>query len=277
MTTFQWNATLKVSIVLAVYLFAVPSAVAATGLPFTSSFEGGDYSEWDGGLDASMIVTSAEATDGTFSVRATKALGQTADNYKDYIFGDHVRVGGLPVTPQTGIWLRLDSKFDAGFVFGSAAIMHKIAIINFEDENGRRRYQVIINVQSSTREYFVEHLKWNADRSFNRAFPGIRQNVGTPVQPRLGQWDRLLLFVKPNTPGNLDGEVRFWVNGDLKAEYRNMTLREDTQYNPNKLIMSNHVSDTTTQDVQKWDYFYLGETAPADVVRPMPPQNFRVE
>jgi len=263
--------------ILVLYSLAGLPAGAATGLPFSSSFETGDFSEWDGGLDATMTVTSEQASDGSYSVRAVKQSGQTADNYKDFLFGDHSRVGGTPVTPQTGVWLRLDSKFDTGFVFGSNAIMHKIAIINFEDENARRRYQIIINVESRTREYFVEHLKWNADRSFNRAFPGMRQNVGTPVQPRLGEWDRLTLFLRPNTPGNADGEVRLWVNGQLKAEYRNVSVREDSPYNPNKLIMSNHVSDTTTSGVQRWDNFYLGESQPQEVARPMPPQDVRVE
>ena len=253
-------------------LLASPLAMAATGLPFTSSFERGDFSEWDGGLETSMSVTSTDATNGSLAAQARMTRGQAADNYKDYIFGDHARIGGEPVTPTTGIWLRLDSKFDQGFVFGGAANLHKIAIINFEDENGRRRYQVIINVANRSRDYFVEHLKWNADRSFNRAIPGLEQNVGASAQARLGQWDRLMLFLRPNTPGNSDGEMRFWVNGELKADHRNISLREGTTYNPNKLIMSNYVTDTSTEGVQRWDYFYLGETNPEADVRPMPPQ-----
>jgi hypothetical protein len=217
-----------------------------------------------------MTVTTETATDGTHSVRSVNTAGQTTDNYKDYVFGDHARVGGTGVTEQNGLWLQFDSRFDTGFVWGSN--VHKIAIINLENENSRRRYQIIINVWSETGAYFVEHLKWNADGSFNRALPGMSQNVGTAVAARRGQWDRLKLFIKPNTPGQSNGIVRLWVNGVLKTEYTNCALREDTNYMPNKLIMSNYVNATVTNGIQRWDNWYLGESDPdAGTVRPNPP------
>lgn len=252
-------------------LLIAGTAHAATGLPFRSSFEAGNFNEWNGGLDATMVVTSETATDGTRSVRSTMTAGRSTDNYKDYVFGDHARVGGTGITVANGIWLTFDSRFDTGFVFGSN--VHKIAILNLENENSRRRYQIIINVWSDSREYFVEHLKWNADGSFNRAMPGMPQNVGSAVPARLGQWDHLKLFVKPNTSGQSNGVVRLWVNGVLKTEYTNVALREDTSYMPNKLIMSNYVSVTNTSGVQRWDNFILQETDPeaGAAPRPSPP------
>lgn len=245
--------------------------MAATRLPFRSSFENGNFSEWGGGGDATMTVTSSEATDGRFSVQALMTQGQTTDNYKDFVFGDHVLVGGQAVSTASGVWLRYDSKFDVGFRFGSSANVHKSAIVNFEDENGRRRYQVIVNVWNSNREYFVEHLRWNADRSFGGAIPGLAQNQGARAQARLGEWDRVKLFIKPNTPGQSNGIVRLWINGELKMENTAVALREGTNYNPNKLIMSNYVNDTSTSGTQRWDNFYLGETDPDGGVRPNPP------
>lgn len=260
-----------------VFLSISLSASAATRLPFSSNFETGDFSEWDGGLVGELSVTSPDAAEGRFAAQGRVTSGQVANQYMDFIFGDHVRVGGTGVTASTGLWLQFDSKFDSDFVFGRSANLHKIAIINFEDENGRRRYQILVNVWTGSREYYLEHLKWNADRSFNRAMPGLGQNIGTPVKARLGQWDRLLVFLRPNTPGRADGEVRFWVNGVLKAEYRDITLREDTTYSPNKLIMGNYVTDTTTSGVQRWDNFYLGETDPRASLRPMPPQDLTAD
>lgn len=257
-------------------LVAVSTASAVERLPFRSSFESGNFSEWGGGLEATMSVVAGDATDGTHATRAVMTRGTPSDNYKEYLFGDHVRVNGgngVPVSLERGIWLTLDSKFDTGFQFGTVTNLHKIALINLEDENGRRRYQIIINVWTANRQYFVEHLKWNADRSFNRALPGISQNVGAPVEARIGQWDRLKLFIKPNTQGQSDGVVRFWVNGALKAEYTNVALREDTRYLPNKLLMVNYATDTTISGAQKWDNFHLAETDPdTSVVRPNPPQ-----
>lgn len=261
----------KVSVVALSFLSS--TVLAADRLPFRSGFETGDFRDWNGGLEASMQVDAADATEGRYSTRAQMTRGVVADNYKEYLFGDHVRIGGREaVSVDRGIWLTLDSKFESGFSFGTVTNLHKIALLNLEDENSRRRYQIIINVWTGNRQYYIEHLKWNADRSFNRAMPGGSQNVGTPVEARIGQWDRLKLFVRPNTRGLADGVVRFWVNGVLKAEYTNIALREDTSYMPNKLLMVNYVTDTTTSGVQRWDNFYLGEFDPDALgVRPNPP------
>lgn len=269
------RSTVRASLGFLLGLLIAASAGAAERLPFRSGFETGNFSDWNGGLEASMSVVSGGASQGTYSTQAIMTRGQPADNYKEFLFGDHPRVNagnGAAVTVSSGIWLTLDSKFDTGFAFGSSANLHKIALVNLEDENSRRRYQIIINVWTANRQYYIEHLKWNADRSFNRAMPGMLQNIGTPVAVRMGEWDQLKLYIKPNAVGASDGIVRFWVNGQLKAEYTNIALREDTSYMPNKLLMVNYVTDTTTSGTQRWDNFYLGETDPGDtVVRPNPP------
>lgn len=265
------------SSVLLTAMFAVAASLAtqpafsATRLPFRSSFETGDFSEWNGGLEATLTVTSSQATAGTRSAQSVMIAGQTTDNYKEFVFGDHPRIGGTPVTATQGMWLTFDSKLDSGFRFATGANVHKIAIVNFEDENSRRRYQLILNVYIPNAQYFVEHLVWNADRSFNRAMPGLSQNVGTPATVRYGQWDKFKMFVKPNTPGRTDGVVKLWVNGVLKADHSGISIRENTSYNPNKLIMSNYVNTSTAVGTQRWDNFYLGETDPEAGVRPNPP------
>jgi hypothetical protein len=268
----------NVSSVLATALLAVagslatqPASSEVTRLPFRSSFESGTFSEWNGGLDSTMTVTSTQATDGTRSAQSVMIAGQATDNYKDYVFGDHPRVGGSPVTTAQGVWLSFDSKFDSGFQFASGANVHKIAIVNFEDQNGRRRYQLILNAYLPNRLYFFEHLMWNADGSFSRSAPGISQNIGTPVSVRLGQWDKFKIFIKPNTPGRADGVVKMWINGELKLDHSTIAIREGTNYNPNKLIMSNYVTSPTAVGIQRWDNWYLGETEPAGTVRPNPP------
>jgi hypothetical protein len=268
----------KISSVLATALVAVAGSLATqpalsdvTRLPFRSSFETGSFSEWNGGLDSTMTVTSTQATDGTRSAQSVMIAGQTTDNYKEYVFGDHPRVGGSPVTTAQGMWLSFDSKFDSGFQFASGANVHKIAIVNFEDSNGYRRYQLILNVYVPNGLYFFEHLVWNADRSFGGSRPGLSQNVGTQVPVRFGQWDKFKIFIKPNTPGRADGVVRMWINGVLKLEHTAVAIRESSSYNPNKLIMSNYVNTSTAAGIQRWDNWYLGETEPAGTVRPNAP------
>ena len=249
------------------------ASAAATKLPFRSSFESGTWDDWNGGPDTSLRIVSDDATDGRNSARAVMTAGTPTDNYKDFVFGNSNRVpGGVAVTEQQGVWMAFDAKFETGFRFGTSANLHKLAILNFEDENGRRRYQLIVNVRNSDRMYFVEHLKWNADRTFNRAIPGLDQHLGTPAYVRFGQWDKFKLFVKPNTPGVANGIVRLWINGELKVDRTNVAVREDTNYMPNKMILSNYAPDSTTSGAQRWDNFYLGETDPGgSTVRPNPP------
>jgi hypothetical protein len=274
----------NVSSVLVSAMLAIASSLATqpalsevARLPFRSSFEAGSFGEWNGGLDATMTVTGTQATDGSRSAQSVMVAGQTTDNYKEYVFGDHPRVGGSPVTTTQGMWLSFDSKFDSGFQFASGAIVHKIAIVNFEDSNSRRRYQLLLNVYVPERVYFFEHLVWNADGSFNRSNTGISQNVGTRAQVRLGQWDKFKIFIKPNTPGRADGVVKMWVNGELKLDHSTIAIRDNTSYNPNKLIMSNYVNSASAAGIQRWDNWYLGETEPAATVRPNPPVLDRVQ
>jgi hypothetical protein len=251
---------------------AQPALSAVARLPFSSSFETGSFSEWNGGLDASMTISSSVASDGRYSTQAVMTPGRSTDNYKEYVFGDNRRVGGEGAT--NGVWLTFDSRFDTGFRFADGAVVHKIAIINLEDPNdGRRRYQIIVNVWCADNTYFIDHLKWNADGSFNRSMPNVSQNIGTKATVRYGQWDKLKLFVKPNTPGQANGIVRFWVNGVLKGEHTNVQLRENSSVLPNKLIMSNYVVESTASGTQRWDNWRLSETDPeaGSVVRPNPP------
>jgi hypothetical protein len=246
-------------------------AFSAARLPFSSSFETGSFSEWNGGLDTSMTVTAAVASSGRYSTQSVMIPGSVTDNYKEYVFGDHPRINGEPVTVANGIWLTLDSRLDTGFHFADGATVHKVAIVNLEDSNSRRRYQIIINIIPQSGDYMVDHLKWNEDRSFNRTMPYVSQNVGTAAKVRFGQWDKLKLFIKPNTLGQANGVIRFWVNGTLKAEHTNVALRENVAVNPNKLIMSNYVNTATASGTQRWDNWHLSETDPDAGVRPNPP------
>jgi hypothetical protein len=240
----------------ALCLTASHAVSAATGLPFSSDFESGDYSDWSGGREPSMSVVTGGAYQGDRSSRSTMIVDTLTDNYMDYYFGDHVAVGGEPADGE--LWLALASKLDSDFDFGPTRF-HKITIINFTDSNARRRYQMIVTAQRESREYFVELLKWNADRSFAYALPGLSQNRGSSLEIRFGQWDRLKVQMHPNTPGAADGVLRLWVNGELTMEYTDLYMREDSNFNPNVLIMSNY---TEAGGTQWWDDFKLGETDP---------------
>ena len=262
----------------AIALLAIASQVfaAPARLPFRSSFETGNFSEWPGGRTGQMSVTNEDAKDGTYSAKGIITAGTGADHYRDFYFGNHPQVRGEAVSVDRGVWLSFDTKFDNGFVFGTASPVHKIALINFDDENSRRRYQIILNVWVPTGEYFLEHLVWNADTSFNKAIPGIDQNIAPTVLMRRGVWEHVKIFVKPNTQGQSNGVVRLWVNGVLKADHTDVPVRENTTFLPNKLIVGNWVTDLGTNGVQRWDNIIMSDVDP-DGVRPNPPTQTRAQ
>jgi hypothetical protein len=246
---------------------------APARLPFQNGFETGNFDGWNGGLQATMSVTNEDAREGTYSAKGIVVAGQGANNYKDFYFGNHPTVGGEAVSVERGLWVSLDTKFDNGFVFGSNANVHKILLINFDDESARRRYQILLNIYTPTGEYFLEHLVWNADRSFQKAIPGIDQNIAPNAIMQRGAWARVKIFVKPNTSGQNNGIVRMWVNGVLKADHTDVPVRENTNFLPNKIIMSQYVTATGTSGTQRWDNIKVSETDPdaASTLRPNPP------
>ena len=93
---------------------------------------------------------------------------------------------------------------------------------------------------------------------------------------RRGVWERIKIFIKPNTPGQSNGIVRLWVNGVLKADRTSVAVRENTNFLPNKLIVGNYVIDTATDGVQRWDNIVLSDVDP-DGVRPNPPTQTRAQ
>lgn len=248
--------------------YSVTSLGAATRLPFKADFENNSFAGWSGGRTPTMSIVRGGAASGNYSVRATMPGGSTlTDNYQDFFFGDHGAVRGTPATGE--LWLKLASKVDSDFNFGSSPL-NKIAIINFTDTSTqRRRYQILITLSRDTRQYFVENLMWNADGSFGRTVSALTQNTANRPQLRPGQWDQLKLRMKPNTPGKNDGIIQLWVNGQLTMDYKNVPMRENTSFNPNVLIMSNY---TYAGGTQWWDDFYLSETDPdAGQVADSPP------
>lgn len=251
----MWRSAVALMFVSTI-IFSAPGG-AVGRLPFESSFETGDFSEWDGGADASLIVADDAASDGRYSARAEMVPGASTDNYKEFYFGDHRTVNGAPADDD--LWLEFDSRFDNGFDFGSGG-HHKVAILNFTNANGRRIYQVIINVDLPQEAYVIENLRWQETGGFDGTVAWQEQNVGgAPTAIRRGEWDQVKLFMKLNTPGQRNGIIRMWINGVLKMEYLDAYMRENTNFNPNKLILSNYVTETNRRGYQRWDNFYLGD------------------
>ena len=258
----------------ALLLLAFASGAAhsqSTRLPFSSTFEGGNFSEWDGFRNTTGVTIESSGCQSGRCARAPLVTGTTSDNYGDFYFGDHVSSGGSKVEE---VWLSFYSKFDSGITWPNRS--QKLAIINLTDGvSSERRYQVYAYVRPNG-EYAVDKsdiATWT--------FTGLYQNVGgAATSVRLGQWDKLKLYVKLNTPNQANGIVRLWVNGTLKVDYANVDIRAGTSMGLNKLILSSYATQGSgSAGVQWWDSFKLQATDPdaGTAVLPNPPTNVRAE
>jgi hypothetical protein len=54
----------------------------------------------------------------------------------------------------------------------------------------------------------------------------FRQNVGSPQPMTRGQWRRWELLLIANTPGQQDGVIRFWLDGQRVGEYTDVNFRD---------------------------------------------------
>lgn len=240
------------------------SLAQQTGLPWSSTFDGGNFGEWSAFRNTTgvAIVTSGCKTGAC--ARAPLVAGTNNDNYGDFHFGDHFTIRGPKVEE---VWLRLYSKFDAGYAWPSKG--QKLAIINLTDGlTSTKYYQVYVYIRQDG-QYAVDHSYFAQWRFF-----GLPQNVGSPMSVVPGQWDKIKLYVRLNNPGQANGIVRMWVNDQLKIAYESVNIRESTQYGMNKLNLSSYSNPPATSNgVQWWDSFLLTTSDPDGTVAPMPPSN----
>ena len=229
-------------------------ATAATGLPWSSSFENGGFGEWNASRRGELAIQRTNAADGNYAIRAPMVAGSLNDNYLEHHFGDHFRTR---LDKVEEVYLQFDSRFEDGYRFPSSK-EHKLAIFNLTNGvDSQRRYQVYISVDAEGR-YQVTHSDIATWR-----FETARQNQGAEAYVRYGQWDKITLRVKLNTPGRADGIIQLWVNGELKLSHSNRNIRHGDDFGLNKLILSSY---TTGQNggngVQWWDNWLLQETDP---------------
>lgn len=232
---------------------------------FTSDFETGDFSEWDGVREFQpghfQVLQDASCPTGSYCARATLTEGTTSDNYTDHYFGDHPSVGGDRVDE---VWLKYWVKFEPGYVWPQSG--QKTALLNATDGvSTQRRYQVMPYV-SSTGTWFVQHSYIDDWRFFDKA-----QNVGTPVQVAMGQWMKIKLYTRMNTPGVSNGIIRLWIDDVLKMDYDNVNLRENTSYGFGKLIMGTYATPGSGSDGFEWFDGWVMSSADPDGSAPGSP------
>lgn len=253
------------ALLLIVLFSATPvNAQTNTGLPWASSFETGDFTEWNGYTRGDITLVEGSAADGRWASRINLVANTLNDNYYEHYFGDHVTTG---LDRVDELYLQFYSKFESGYQWHTL-YSHKIAIINLTDGMAwDRRYQVYVWVTPDG-FYAVDYSDID-----DWLFHPLAQNVGDPTPVVFDQWDKITLYVHQNTPGTSDGIVRLWINDELKLDYSGLDLRENTNFGMNKLILTSWSNPSGGNGVQWSDGWQLSEDpiGPQSRVRPNPP------
>ena len=101
--------------------------------------------------------------------------------------------------------------------------------------------------------------------------------------PVLNRWEPDELMVKANTPGQRDGRIAVWVDGNLAADFPNLRLRDTTSLKIDQFTIDLHVHDNTIAVARKWfdnvvaATSYIGPVATGTTSPPpSPPTNLRI-
>jgi hypothetical protein len=96
-------------------------------------------------------------------------------------------------------------------------------------------------------------------------------NVMANIAPPRGQWFCAESMVKANTPGQKDGEVRFWYNGKLAAAFTNLNIRSISTLKIDKCGVGLHAQHSERVNKKWYDNVviarqYIGPMASASPV-----------
>ena len=86
------------------------------------------------------------------------------------------------------------------------------------------------------------------------------------MTPTLGVWHSYEVMVKANTPGQRDGRIALWYDGQLIADFMNLRLRDTAALRIDKFTIDLHVNGQTSSPTKKW---YDNVVAATSYIGPM--------
>lgn len=72
------------------------------------------------------------------------------------------------------------------------------------------------------------------------------------VVPELDRWYAYEIMVKANTPGERDGRIAFWLDGELTADWLNIRLRDTTDLKIDRVGIDLHIKNNIMSVAKKW-------------------------
>jgi hypothetical protein len=88
------------------------------------------------------------------------------------------------------------------------------------------------------------------------------------VTPDLDRWYEYEVFLKANTPGQRDGRVTLWLDGQMIADFPNLRLRDVATLKIDRFNLSLHAGSNPTGVTHKW---YDNVVAAKSCIGPMVP------
>jgi len=89
----------------------------------------------------------------------------------------------------------------------------------------------------------------------NTSLPGdfgtefvVRPNL----TPELGRWYSYEVMLHANTPGQRDGRVTCWIDGEIVADFPNLRLRDIASLKIDRFNLSLHFGQNPTRETRKW-------------------------
>lgn len=84
--------------------------------------------------------------------------------------------------------------------------------------------------------------------------------------PELGRWYAYEVMLQANTPGERDGRIALWLDGELIADFGNLRLRDVASLRIDRFNLSLHIGSNTVAETRKW---YDDVVAATSYVGPM--------
>ena len=103
-----------------------------------------------------------------------------------------------------------------------------------------RRYPAFYSYHPDQKGRFGDHLK---------------QNIGEPVRVEPERWYCFEMMIQANNAPQRDGELKMWIDGELKGHYKDLRFRDSNRLKINLFTYSAYVGGTwvSKRDQKLWD------------------------
>jgi hypothetical protein len=186
-----------------------------------------------------------------FSGQGSLEIQQKKGTHQPYEFAPEIPASDI-------VFVRWYRRYEAGYDWTQHKMPGVYAKIS-SDQNGTAGVKPT-GCDKYSCKLFVDWQGQPAFYSYHPDQEGIwgdhfQQNIKTPITLRTERWYCFEMMLKSNTPGKFDGELKMWVDGELKGHIQNLRFRTCDKLKINEFTHSAYVGGnwTSLQDQKLWD------------------------